>query len=307
MGTISAANSLVGSTAFDQVGDSGVAALTNGNYVVRSPRWDGAGADTGAATWGDGASGVAGPVSAANSLVGSTAGDMVSSDGVTALTNGNYVVRSSNWDGPAGNALGAATWGNGLTGISGTITPGNSLVGSTPNDAVSTTGVIALSNGNYVVLSPVWDGAAVNVGAATWGNGGTGTSGTISAANSLVGSTAGDQVGADGATALTNGNYVVRSSFWNGAVGTAGAATWGSGAGGVSGLVSQANSLVGTQAGDRISSSGVAPLSNGNYVVPLFPLGRPGGERRSSDLGQRSHGDYRDGFFQQQPHRLLPR
>ena len=47
-----------------------------------------------------------------------------------------------------------------------------------------------------------------------------GITGAVSAANSLVGSTAGDQVGYDGVTALSNGNYVVSSPDWdNGAVG----------------------------------------------------------------------------------------
>ena len=36
---MSAANSLVGSTANDKVGNFGVTALTNGNYVVASPTW----------------------------------------------------------------------------------------------------------------------------------------------------------------------------------------------------------------------------------------------------------------------------
>ena len=53
-----------------------------------------------------------------------------------------------------------------------------------------------LANGNYVVASADWDnGAAVNAGAATWGSGTTGVSGVVSAANSLVGSTADDRVG----------------------------------------------------------------------------------------------------------------
>ena len=52
--------------------------------------------------------------------------------------------------------------------------------------------VTALSNGNYVVDSPYWNG---DRGAVTWGNGSTGISGTISAANSLVGSNPGDEVG----------------------------------------------------------------------------------------------------------------
>ena len=62
----------------------------------------------------------------------------------------------------------------------------------------------ALSNGNYVVRSPYWDnGAATDAGAVTWGNGTSGVTGVVSAANSLVGSTAGDRVGYDGVTALS--------------------------------------------------------------------------------------------------------
>ena len=59
-------------------GDSGVTALSNGNYVVSSPNWtNGAAASAGAVTWGSGTAGVSGPVSASNSLVGSTANDSV--------------------------------------------------------------------------------------------------------------------------------------------------------------------------------------------------------------------------------------
>ena len=47
------------------VGNGGVVALTNGNYVVRSPNWDnGAVINAGAATWRSGTSGVSGVVSA---------------------------------------------------------------------------------------------------------------------------------------------------------------------------------------------------------------------------------------------------
>ena len=57
--------------------------------------------------------------------------------------------------------------------------------------------------------------------------------------DSLVGTTANDEVGYGGVTALSNGNYVVRSRYWhNGAVANAGAATWGNGAAGVSGTIS---------------------------------------------------------------------
>ncbi len=265
-GAVSSLNSLVGSTANNNVGASGVTALTNGNYVVRSPFWDGTAADVGAATWGNGATGITGAVSSSNSLVGSTLNDNIGNNGVTALTNGNYVVRSSIWDGAAAN-VGAATWGNGASGITGAVSSSNSLVGSTLNDNVGGNGVTALTNGNYVVSSSSWDGAAINIGAVTWGNGATGITGAVSSSNSLVGSTANDSVGGGGVTALTNGNYVVSSSSWDGAAADVGAATWGDGATGISGAVSSANSLVGSTANDSVSNFGVAALTNGNYVV----------------------------------------
>ena len=53
-------------------------------------------------------------------------------------------------------------------------------------------------------------------------------------------------------TALTNGNYVVAAPHWdNGAATDAGAVTWGSGTSGVTGVVSRANSLVGSTANDE--------------------------------------------------------
>jgi hypothetical protein len=215
-------------------------------------------ADAGAATWGNGTTGVSGVVSSANSLVGSTADDRVGNEEATALTNGNYVVLSSDWH----NGAGAATWGNGTTGTTGVVSSANSLVGSTADDRVGDWAE-ALTNGNYVVLSPHWDN---NAGAATWGNGTTGTTGTVGASNSLVGSTADDEVGMGGVTVLTNGNYVVRSEVWNGAVADAGASTWGDGTTGVSGVVSSANSLVGSTAQDYVGGDQTA-LTNGHYVA----------------------------------------
>ncbi len=275
-GPVSAANSLVGSTAGDWVGYYGVTALSNGNYVVRSPGWDnGAAADAGTVTWGNGTTGTAGVASAANSLVGGAAGDGVGYL-VTELSNGDYVVISPWWDNGAVADAGAVTWGSGTTGVKDVVSAANSLVGSTGLDRVGYYGVTALSNDNYVVPSPYWDnGTAVDAGAATWGNGSTGVSGVVSATNSLVGNTAYDQVGYGypGVWALSNGNYAVRSEFWdNGAIIDAGAITWGNGTTGTSGVVSTANSLVGSTAHDHVGYGypGLTALSNGNYVVSSF-------------------------------------
>src|SRR5205085_228410 len=126
---------------------------------------------------------------------------------VVSLASGNVVI-TDDFDSFAAAGAGAVYLFNGTTG--GLI---STLTGSTANDAVGT-GIMALSNGNYVVGSTAWDnGAVVDVGAATWGSGTTGVAGVVSAANSLVGSTANDQTGT--VTALSNGNYVVASQFWD--------------------------------------------------------------------------------------------
>ena len=283
-GVVSATNSLVGSTSSDRVGYSGdfgrVTALSNGNYVVSSPNWDnGAIVNAGAVTWGNGTSGVSGVVSSSNSLVGSTASDIVGTSnssgvsGVTALSNGNYVVSSFVWDNGSTVNVGAVTWGSGVSGISGAVSSSNSLIGTSWNDNVGSLGVKALSNGNYVVRSPNWkNGAATSAGAVTWGDGSAGIIGDVSSSNSLVGTTSSDRVGWTGVTALTNGNYVVISSDWaNGSTAGVGAVTWGNGTSGISGAVSTSNSLVGSTASDILGSSGsfsdVKELSYGNYVI----------------------------------------
>lgn len=278
-GVISATNSLVGLTAGangDFVGNYGVTALNNGNYVVNSQNWNTPSATyAGAVTWGSGTSGVKGVINTGNSLVGlrrstSTPGP-VFAPSVTALTNGNFVVDSPYWN----NSLGAVTWGNGTTGLAGIISATNSLIGSTTGDSVglywqltgSTSGVTALSNGNYVVDSYEWhNGAMFFAGAVTWGSGTAGVKGTISAANSLIGANTYDGIGEGHVFALKNGNYVVDSPWWNG---SSGAVTLCDGMAGRTGTVTSTNSLVGGNGGpaDEVGYSGITELTNGNFVV----------------------------------------
>ncbi len=278
-GSVTAGNSLVGGTTGDALGFASglrVIALTNGNYVVAAPNWDldATHTDVGSVTFGNGTTGTTGTVSTGNSLVGSTTGDQLGRSGLTALSNGNYVVCSQFWDLDATNTnVGAATFGNGITGTTGTISIGNSLIGSRTSDFVGNGGATALTNGNYVVRSPNWDLDAVTTdsGAVTFGNGTTGISGAVSTGNSLTGSATNNVVGFTGVTALTNGNYVVRSANWDlDATHTnVGAVTWGNGTTGVIGTVSSGNSLIGDTTNDNLSAGvgGVVALSNGNYVV----------------------------------------
>ena len=285
--TLALISSLTGSTANDQVGSGGVTVLSNGNFVVRSPNWDGAAVNTGAVTLGNATTGVGPTVTAGNSIVGDAANDLVGSGGVTALTNGNYVVSSPNW---GATDLGAATWGNGAGGSVGPVSTGISLVGSTLNDFVSSGGVTALTNGNYVVSSPV--SGASDLGAVTWGNGSVGTSGTVSAANSLTGTAPNDSVGLGGVSALTNGNYVVRSPNWDNGGGAtdAGAATFAIGTAATVDTVSPVNSLVGTTTNDSVSGAGVTSLSDGDYVVRSPAWG-------ANDVGAATFGSGTAGVF----------
>ncbi|GAA4430597.1 hypothetical protein GCM10023091_00050 [Ravibacter arvi] len=261
-------------------------ALTNGNYVVRSPSWrNGDIATAGAVTWRRGDIATSGIVSTANSLVGSTASDLVGL-GVVALSNGNYVVSSELWNNGDASAAGAATWGNGTTGTVGVVGSDNSLVGGKyldkvgKIDPVTGLGVIALSNGHYVVRSPDWDNGDVeDAGAVAWGNGITGTSGIINSSNSLIGNTAYDRIGnvTKGVVALKNGNYLVKTPNWGAGIAFSGsegygAVTWGNGNGGTTGVINATNSLIGSKNGDRlgedfISGEGVTILNNGDYVV----------------------------------------
>ncbi len=254
---VSASNSLVGGSPFDQISSGGITVLANGHYVVSSPRWDRETVtEAGAATWVDSDTGVTGLVSASNSLVGSASFDFVSGfadTGIVALANGNYVVASPFWDNGQTPDIGAATWGNGTTGTVGEISSANSLVGSFDYDRVSQDGVTALTNGNYVVLSKSWNSVS---GAVTWGDGESGSIGAISITNSLVGQNAFYGVGSRGVTALANGNYVVATTNRT-------AATWADGDSGISGTISSVNSMLFLGAGPIT----VYALSNGNYVA----------------------------------------
>ena len=196
-----------------------VTELSNGNYVVDSPTWNGG---IGAVTLVSGGTGLplvgnSTAVSSSNSLVGSTAGDDVGVGGVTVLSNGNYVVASPRWNSMAG----AATLVSGSTGLplngTSTVSSANSLVGrptrfggpgggpnnppheavssgpgggnpSIPGDQVGFAGVTALSNGAYVVNSPLWNN---DTGAATLVSGITGLTvdggDVVTPVNSLLG------------------------------------------------------------------------------------------------------------------------
>src|SRR5687768_4089937 len=115
-GVVSTQNSLIGSAAGD-FASSTITPLANGNYVIGLPQFTANGVlNAGAATLVNGVSGRIGVVSPVDSFVGNTINGSVAGCGVTALTNGNYVICTVNWN----SSRGAATWGNGTSGVVGT-------------------------------------------------------------------------------------------------------------------------------------------------------------------------------------------
>ena len=181
--TISAANSLVAAEPESYVGYVGmVAALSNGHYVTASPAWsDGVSPYLGAVTWCNGDGSTVGLVSAQNSLVGAIAEDSVGTS-LLALPNGDYVVGSPFRDEGALVDAGAVNRCPGIGGCIGSVAANAALTGAHASDEVGTW-LVALANGNYVVLSPRWhDGNLEEVGALTWRDADGGAA-VVSAAN----------------------------------------------------------------------------------------------------------------------------
>jgi Repeat of unknown function (DUF5650) len=252
-GIVSTSNSLVG---MNEDAVYLVYVLSNGNYVVADVYWNG---NHGAVTWASGSGGTVGIISASNSIVGSTAGDLVGNI-VTPLSDGNYVIGTPSFSIDTNHSVGAATWLSGSGVSTGVVSASNSLVGTNAGDGVGNV-ITALQGGHYVVGSLGWSNAGVAVGAATWRAGGGAFSDTVMMSNSLFGTSKNDQIGARFGV-LSNGDYVESGSSWNG---NAGAATWGSGTSGIVGPVLPANSLTGN-AGDHVGFP-MTPLKNGNVVI----------------------------------------
>ncbi|MFK7917957.1 MAG: HYR domain-containing protein [Ilumatobacter sp.] len=233
-----------------------VVVLANGNYAVSDPEWnDEFGMSVGAVHLYDGA----------NDLLISTLHGSADGDGeavrLTEVGDSNLV---ANWL-SHGSDLGAVTWIDGTSGLSGEVDAENSLVGQ-PGRELSAE-IHVLTSGDYVVLAGVAPTKGTPpIGAATFGSGNTGVTGELSAQRSLLGSTSNDFRLAR-VEELTNGNFVIVTPGWDdGSAADVGAATLGQAGVGVVGTISSSTSLVGTQQDDG-REMGVEPLTNGHYVV----------------------------------------
>lgn len=106
-----------------------------------------------------------------STITGSSLSDNVGSGGIHVLDNGNYVILSPSWRNGAASSAGAVTWASAVTGVSGVVSPVNSVVGSRSSDRVGSGGIRLLANGHFLILSPDWNnGTQQAAGAVTWAN-----------------------------------------------------------------------------------------------------------------------------------------
>lgn len=282
-GVVSFGNSLIGSTAFDQVGF--VIPLPNGNYIVRSLDWDTyfppIKKNVGAVTFCNGTIGCKGELTTLNSLIGGSEEDLIAKGDITILKDGDYVVNSPFWHGGGLFAeVGAVTFCKGTTGCGGVVSSSNSLVGERRGERIGSIpgprpGVVELANGNYVVASGFYNPNSINdpnpFGAVTLCNGVTGCQGTVTSNISLVGSANRQSVGSNGVTPLPNGNYVVNSPLWDNGFGTdTGAVTFCNGTLGCNNGVHPGNSLLGSKSFDTVGNA--APPGTTSFINPVVVL-----------------------------------
>lgn len=269
-GELTFQNALIGTSTGDRVGTR-IQALANGNLVVRSPEWDSIfHGDAGAVTWLDAGSPATGPVTIGNSLYGARVGERIGLEPVVPLHHGHYVVALPEWPRNSAAPFGAVVWRDGFRAIGEAFSASIAWRGASPGDRVGLAGVVALTNGNFVIASPSWSrGTVANAGAVTWVDGSRATSGVVSTQNSLFGGGAGaDLVGSSAAIALPNGAFLAVSDAWGGSggPGAPGAVTWGDGRSPLVGAVDPSNSLVGPHPDARLGSVAV-PLADGSLVV----------------------------------------
>ncbi len=282
IGVVATTNSLIGVSAYDQVG-SNITALENNNYVVTSPSWDnGSLTDVGAITICNGTTSTVGTVSITNSIVGTTSGDVIGTNfgfpRIGTFTNGDFIIGSSSWDNGAIINAGAVTIFNGTPSLTGTITVANSLVGTHSNDEIGSKEIyVDHTTQNILVFSPKWDnGAIMDAGATTFINKNIGLTGAVSTTNSLVGSTTNDQIGKGGGSIFENGNFVINCPNWddNGKV-DVGAIVWNDWRNPIYGTINSSNALIGNAANDQLGDAYFDDFANGQslYTSPYWDNG----------------------------------
>ena len=193
------------------------------------------------------------------------------SSSIAVLPNGNLLVAGPTYSSVTVSDIGAVyMYDSYLTLI-------NTFTGSHAGDEVGSGGFHVLSDGNFLVMSPLWaNGSTTQAGAITWCPETTSCSGVVSLSKSLAGTHAGEQLTQGWINQLTDGNYVLDFPDWtNGTATKAGAVMWCSETSGCKGTISASNSLVGTQSNDQVGFSWYGYVGGGGGESMIIPL--PGG------------------------------
>ncbi len=282
-GVVSTTNSLYGEENNNQ-GFGYLTLLSGGGFAVTNRNWGGGrGAATFCSSLTDNRC-VGKPISASNSLLGTTtvANMQIGGGGITALPNGGYLVQSPDWGDAVTPNKGALTFcsiSSGNSSCTGqNITAANSLIGDQNGDKVGYARLI--SGGAFLAYSNSWHN---NTGAVTYCSSAAACMGrVVSSSNSLVGGKAGDYVGQGGTLVLSGGAYMVFSPLWSpiGENTQKGAATF-CPATGCTGSITLANSLTGSKTGDQVGAGGGLQLPNGAILVSSLYWDNPGGAANS--------------------------
>lgn len=234
-----------------------VTVLGNNNFVLSSPDDDEGGVvDAGSVRLISGASGA----QIGTTLSGNNTSDLFGMR-VTATTNDHFVFAS-----PFDDVSGLVNAGSVQLVSGATGSPiGSALAGDSAHDSLGSESVVALSNGNVVIASPLDDeNGVINAGSVRLIDGTAGTQIGVA----LAGDNPEDSLGLSstdaGVTALANGNYLVASRFDDeSGITDAGSLRLVSGTSGVQ----IGNTLFGDRADDNIGFGSVTPLGNGNVLV----------------------------------------
>jgi len=195
----------------DSLGDGGIVALSNGNFVISSWNDDVAGnIDAGSIILVNGLTGI--PIG--NAITGNDARDQMgvpinvrsqySVPPVKDLGNGNYVIVTPNDDEEGVSNVGSVI----LVDASSGLQIGNKIVGDDEGDRLGNGDVLVLSNGNFVISSYSDDHNGVeDAGTVRLIDGAPG----ILIGSIISGDTHHDKISAGGVVALANNNYVVVS------------------------------------------------------------------------------------------------
>jgi hypothetical protein len=236
----------------NELSNKPVTPLSNGNMAVISMNDDIGASNSGSVRVINGANGAV-----IATISGNDVNDFLGWNGLQALPNGNFVIRSPYDDIGADVDAGSAKLIDGLTGA-----VLISVNGDISLDHIGQDRVLALSNGNVAILSSEDDvGAIENAGSVNLVNG---TTGTLVA--TISGNDEDDYLGSYNGVALSNGNFVIKSPSDDiGVLANAGSYKL------INGLTgAEILSVNGDDSGDSYGAGGdegVVELSNGNVIL----------------------------------------